>query len=498
MKRYISIYLVLALVAAMSLQSCNKKNDEPASTTTDYDVYSSASTLVSSFGLKANTKILAHLDSVKFTIDQDRGIIYNVDSLPRGTRINALLVDLSTAANVSSREFIIKNGTVQRDTTISYNSSKSDSIDFTGDVTLRITSYDKAHVRDYKVKVNVHKQDVDAMVWDPGRRRDLPNVMSTLWASKTVMQDGNFLCLVNDNGSYVLSRSDDPLAGTWEKAVLPLPFTPQIESFNATSDALYLLDGNGQLFMSDDMGQNWSDCGVAWHSIIGVYGNKLMGVMKDADGNYLHAEYAQGAAIVGSQIPNGFPVESMSNMVMASNEWTSSQQAMIVGGIIADGSFSNKVWGYDGKTWAPLSSGNVLPEVSDAVIFPYYTMVKSTTGTTYVKKVTWMIMGGRLSDGNINTKSYVSRNQCINWSVGESTIQQPDYMPAFYGAQVYSYDRTRTSSSTLRAYSPGHVTPVTEWECPYIYIFGGYGNNGTPLNSIWEGVLTGLTFKPVF
>ena len=125
-------------------------------------------------------------------------------------------------------------------------------------------------------------------------------------------------------------------------------------------------------------------------------------------------------------------------------------------------------------------------------------MVKSATGTTYVKKVTWMIMGGRLSDGNINTKSYVSRNQCINWSVGESTIQQPDYMPAFYGAQVYSYDRTRTSSSTLRAYSPGHVTPVTEWECPYIYIFGGYGNNGTPLNSIWEGVLTGLTFKPVF
>ena len=120
MKRYISIYLVLALVAAMSLQSCNKKNDEPASTTTDYDVYSSASTLVSSFGLKANTKILAHLDSVKFTIDQDRGIIYNADSLPRGTRINALLVDLSTAANVSSREFIIKNGTVQRQNPLNY------------------------------------------------------------------------------------------------------------------------------------------------------------------------------------------------------------------------------------------------------------------------------------------------------------------------------------------------------------------------------------------
>ena len=77
------------MALAMSLMSCNKKDDTPT-TSNDYDVYTTTSTLVSAFSLKANTKIMAHLDSVKFTIDQDRGVIYNADSLPRGTRINAL------------------------------------------------------------------------------------------------------------------------------------------------------------------------------------------------------------------------------------------------------------------------------------------------------------------------------------------------------------------------------------------------------------------------
>ena len=39
--------------------------------------------------------------------------------------------------------------------------------------------------------------------------------------------------------------------------------------------------------------------------------------------------------------------------------------------------------------------------------------------------------------------------------------------------------------------------PVTKWDCPYIYVFGGYGNNGMVQNSIWKGVVNRLTFKPI-
>ena len=109
MKKYLSIYLSIALTVALCLMSCSKDKD---SSTLDvqYDVYSTTSTLVSTFALKPNTKILANLDSVKFTIDQERGVIYNADSLPRGTRINALLVQLTCASTVATKEFVIKNG----------------------------------------------------------------------------------------------------------------------------------------------------------------------------------------------------------------------------------------------------------------------------------------------------------------------------------------------------------------------------------------------------
>ena len=498
MRKYLSIYLSIALTVALCLMSCSKDKD---SSTPDvqYDVYSTTSTLVSTFALKPNTKILANLDSVKFTIDQERGVIYNADSLPRGTRINALLVQLTCASTVATKQFVIKNGEHLGDTTITYNSSRNDSIDFTGDVTLRITSGDKEHVRDYKVKVNVHKQDVDTITWNTSRRRDLPNVESTLKASKTVVQNDDFLCLVDDNGTYVLSQSSDPQAGTWNKKVLTLPFTPQIKSFTATEDELFLLDVNGQLFKSDDMGTNWLDCGVAWRSIIGAYGDdRLLGVAQDADGNFVHAEYVQGVNLLGDEIEGNFPIEGMSALVMANNQWTSSQQAMFVGGVLPDGTLINWVWGFDGKNWAPINNDEVLPKVREAAFFPYYTMVKRATGATYDKRVSWLVMGGKLSDGSLNTISYISRNQGINWKVGEMGVQQPDHMPAFYGAQVYTYDRMQNANHVLMAYNPGQVTPVTEWNCPYIYLFGGYSIADTPLNSIWEGVLTGLTFKPVF
>ena len=75
-------------------------------------------------------------------------------------------------------------------------------------------------------------------------------------------------------------------------------------------------------------------------------------------------------------------------------------------------------------------------------------------------------------------------------------MSQASYMPKFYGAQAFVNFETISAAAQG---APRRVkTPVTSWECPFIYLFGGYGSNGLPLNSVWEGVLSGLTFKPVF
>lgn len=493
--------MLLAAMLSMNLGSCNKDNDSSTSSSvTDYSVYSSATTLVSAFALKANTKVLNNLDSVKFAIDQERGLIYNADSLPKGTNVSALLVDVTCATTVASRQFIMKNGTRLNDTTLTYTGSTTDSIDFTGDVTLRITSRDGNHTRDYKVSVNVHKEDPDTIMWNMSQRRDLPNISGTIAASKTVLQDGLFLCLTLDNANYILSTSDDPAAGTWSKTTLTLPFEPMVPSFTASNNALYLLDTSNNLYTSTDNGVSWSDCGVRWHTIIGAYGNRILGVMQE-DGEWKHDEYPRDDDFEPTVTASTFPVEGMSQLVMASNGWSSNQQVMMAGGMLADGSFSNTVWGYDGNRWGLLSttgSGNALPKLRDATMFCYYTYITSSVTFTPKKYETWMVVGGILEGGSLNTVTYTSRNQGINWSEGVSSVQLPDYMPAFYGAQAFSFIRTITKNGVLRAYNPGYTTDVTEWDCPFIYLFGGYNANGQALISIWEGVLTRMTYKPVF
>ncbi len=490
---------MLFLLLATTIASCSKKDDPDTSGDSTYNAYSTSSTMVSAFALQANAKIISGLDSVSFAIDQDRGEIYNADSLPYGTRVNALCVSVTCASTVSSRVFIVKNGSVQKDTTIIYRSNSSDSIDFTGDVTLRITSNDGLHTRDYKVKVNVHQQEPDVIDWSLSRRRDLPGVSSTLKASKTVMCDDEFLCLVNDDGSYALNTAEDPMGGAWSKTAISFPFEPNVSSFTATASDLYILDENGELYCSTDKGTSWKHCGVAWNTIVGAYGDRVLGVKHDGT-SWVHDEYPQRDGFIPTAINDEFPVRGMSQLVAANNEWTANQQAMIACGELADGTFTNAVWGYDGERWGMVSNNNaVLPHLSDASLFSYYTFTKPSTSTTPVKRVTWMLIGGKLADGRFNTMTYVSRNQCINWSEGESGVQLPSSIPAFSGAQVFVFERLqRANAPRLNSYDPGQVTPVNEWDCSYLYLFGGYASNGSALTSVWEGVLRRLTYKPVF
>ena len=501
MKKYFTIYLVLASVLVMSFDSCNKKdNDKDSEVIDQYNVYSSASTLVSDFSLNDNSQILENLSEVNFTIDQDRCLIYNVDSLPKGTKVNQLTVNLVCASSVSSRQFIVKNGTTQRDTTINYVNSSTCYIDFTGDVTLRITSFDGNHERNYKVKVNVHKQNPDTITWDLSNRRDLPNINGNLYSSKTVAQNNKFLCLIHDNSGYALNINDNKLTSSWQKKNLLLPFNPQIESFTASSSELFMLDVNGELFKSSDLGDSWTDCGVSWVTIIGGYEDRALGIKNDG-GDFVHDEYPQPASFVSSKINSNFPVEDMSQMVMASNEWTSSQQAMITGGILADGTLNNIVWGYDGNRWGQISESNTqksLPKLRLPVMLSYYTCTLSSSDYSLQKRTTWMVMGGLLENGNLNRTTYISYDQGIHWSKGESGVQLPSHMPGFFDAQAFTVVRTKNSSTSLHAYNPGHITPVTQWDVPYIYLFGGYGNGGVSLGYFWQGVLTGLTYKPVF
>jgi hypothetical protein len=70
-------------------------------------------------------------------------------------------------------------------------------------------------------------------------------------------------------------------------------------------------------------------------------------------------------------------------------------------------------------------------------------------------------------------------------------------MPKLYGAQAL------VDSELLSVGGPNHMPGrvkalVTSWDCPYIYLFGGYNSEDELLPWMWCGVYNRLTNTPIY
>ena len=266
---YSLLTMAVLLLSQFVLVSCNKDKDDDSDSTYSYST-STQTTLVTGFALQADANVLASLDSVHFTVDYDGGRIYNADSLPVGTNISKLKVTVEFLNTVKSAVFSITGATVQADTTITYTTSMTKSLDFTGKTMLTVTSADGTRVKDYEIKVLVHKVNPDSLAWPMSWRRDLPGYEDGALAQKTVKQGDLYRTLVYNGTSCTLLTATSPKQGTWERQTLNLPFTPAVASLVADDNDLYLLSTDGVLYNSTD-GVEWNSCGVTWHSILGAY-----------------------------------------------------------------------------------------------------------------------------------------------------------------------------------------------------------------------------------
>ena len=493
------LYFVLTMAVLLSsipaLVSCNKSDDK------DDEVYtystSRQTTLITRFSLQSDAEVLANLDSVHFTIDYDNGLIYNADSLPKGTKITGLKVSIRFLNTVSSSVFTITGATERADTTIEYTAAMNTKLDFTGKTVLKVTSADQTQTKEYQVKVLVHKENPDTLVWPESWRRDLPGYQNGIIRHKAVRVGGSYFIMTYNGVECNVLAADTPNQCTWDKKTISLPFTPQVQSLTAVEDLLYILGDDGTLYFSSN-GEEWVSCGVMWHSVLGAFGDKLLGIMGDDEQGYYHDEYPRSESFVVSEVEDGFPVAHASDMIETDNKWTISQQAMIVGGIDSDGNMLSDVWGYDGNTWGRINNihSKTMPAIADATLFSYYTF-KSLPGVRhYAKQQTWYLMGGRLADGTLNSTIYVSNTQGITWTSGGTILNQPDGTPDFYGAQAFVSNETMTAN--IGAAPRRVASPIITWDCPYIYLFGGYDEQGQLLPWVWRGVYNRLTHTPVY
>lgn len=482
MNRHFLKFIILASAACAALSACNSSEQEEMENVSKL----ASSTLVKSFSLNSNYKLMAKLDSVFFSIDQVKAEIFNADSLPWGTDVRKLTVNVGLPST-GSLEIIMPKLSDGTDTVIDLQQNPTDSINFShGRVWLRVGSNNGDFQRIYTVKVNVHQCNPDSLQWDTSVSA-LPSTLATPLRERTVELNGTYYSLTRNASALQLSTTTDPASKTWtHSAVTSLPADVDVHSLTASTDALYILTGTGALLTSTD-GIYWQQAQEGgWSHLYGGFGSDVVGVKGSQ-----WATYPGGRS---GEIPAEMPVKATSPMWSYSSEWAIEPQAIFVGGTTASGAHSGHAWGFDGERWMQLSGRNgrrALPEADNMQLFPYFTFIKGNRVFFTNRQSAWIAFGGRLADGSVQKKVYVSLDNGLNWREGSESIQLPKEIAPRWGASVVLCEKTFTVNGS-RA-----VKPITEWDAPYIYLIGGHDASGRLFDQTWCGVINRLTFRPL-
>lgn len=491
MKKLI-IFCLAAFAAASAFVACN------SSDTSGHDDTQATCVALYSFALSADKDVLANLDTVFFSINLNSGEIFNADSLPAGTPINKLVPRMRVLESVSRLE-ITETRADGTDTVHNYLTNATDTIDFSnGPVKITIVSPDGMTSKNYYARVNVHTLKPDSLVWAETARRDLPSSFAAPTAQRTARMADALYCLSTDGTAYCLASTTDPAADSWQTASCTLPAGARIETFSASSEALYIIAG-GKLYTSAD-GSGWTDTGRTWSHIYGGYEASVLGLC--ADGATIE-QYPGGSTF---SRPADMPVSATSQPVTQTFPIADQPQFCFVGGVKADGTLSTGTWAFDGRAFMNIATKPMPVALRDLTLVPFYFF---TTNSLFISTCRGLYLAFGGSDGTSNNAIvYASNDYGMTWAKASELMQLPAYVPAMAQAQAYVFDSTLTPArsaspwtlfETAYRLSPASraTAPVESWQCPYIYLFGGVDADGKLYNTVWRATLNRLTFIPI-
>ena len=494
-------------LGALAFYSCNSDSDS------QYTYEESSAVAVTAFSINDNKKVLDSLSNVFFSIDLVTANIFNADSLPYGTDVSRLVPSITASAGASLVQLEFPRPG-KSDSIVDYLTNSTDSIDFSnGPVKLRVRSQSGAVERVYTVKVNVHEVKPDSLCWKEFTQGTLAWPHPTLAARGAARCGDTFYVLsAADNGSaYEMLSSTD--AFTANSASVPVDFTgfiPDVESLTGTGNALYVLASDGRLMKYDNSG-NWTDTGSRFHSLYGAYGNDILGSVNDESGWHIKA-YPSGKTYT---LPSGCPVEATSQLCIYTLPMADSPMAVMLGGRTVEGRLSAEAWGFDGSTWALISTKTIPEGLEDMVLADYDLFNVPNTTWSPVKFPALVAFGGRRADGSVNRTVYYTYDLGLTWRKAPDLMQLPSDLPSFYGSRAFVYATTSTARSRSGMLSYLNVKgmpsgameimpvrsrasePITEWEVPAIYFFGGRYASGDAIRTTWRALITRYTFKPV-
>lgn len=511
MTKRLFLPVLVSAVMGWAASSCNSSDDP-----TEYEYVASSSVLVSGFSLSDDTKVLDSLSNVFFSINLEEAKIFNADSLPFGTKVSKLVPVINTPENAKAvtLEFPRENAS---DSIVDYLKNSTDSIDFSlGPVKLRVTSESGSVERVYEVKVNVHQVKPDTLAWGAFEMGTYP-VSPAVKDSKAVyadgIADGPFVNVSElEDGRYCTILSDDPaFGGSGSSYVYSLPWKADVSSLCAVASSLYMLSDDGTLYKSES-GSDWASTGASMSHVYGAYGDQLIGCAQDSDGAYAIAAYPSGERWA---MPDGFPVKGTSAPIVYTTPMGFAPQMIMTGGIMADGACTGATWGFDGYDWAKISYRDI-PKNLQGMTVVEYDLFNVPNTTWRPEQFPAILAFGGHNESEANRTVYYSRDWGLTWAEAPELLQLPAEVPSISGASAIVYKTTMHISRGSQEWMPlafkripPHCAlvqpsgsrvekPVTEWECPWIYFYGGTLPDGSRNDKIWRANIVRYTFAPKY
>ncbi|MDR1780770.1 MAG: DUF6242 domain-containing protein [Tannerella sp.] len=426
----------------------------------ELDEWALSNAQIASFSLSCDS--IEALSSVKFTIDQVNGLIYNKDSMAYGTNIDFKVV--CSITYVIGYISGIEVHQLATDSKAYWNGT--DSLDFTNDVIFYVYSYDGKKSKTYTAKLNVHQQHPDSMSWslDSGR---IPVFMPEY--RKVVAFDGKYLMYAKQISGCELYESPTSGAFNWTKATLTGFENRSItlEQMTQYGDALYVSDSEGNLYRSED-GRSWTQDATAPKitALLGVVTECALQSAPDRfaalinDGGVKKFAFTDGSGVwqTGETVPSNFPLTGFASHSYSEMSYS---HLTLVAGTGADGAVSSKSWDtMDGLKWVCISTG----------LKPYFSEREGIMLTVYDDKL--YLIGGIDASNQGLKDMYTSTDHGVTWAVADSLTFLPE---AFTG----------------RGYSSAVVN-----EDKFLLLFGGKENRLTYMNDeLWRGRINRLGFK---
>ena len=448
-----NLKLQLGLIGSLAflLFSCLGDDDN------EYDDWNYSNCQIKSFSLSNDS--VTGLSSVKFTIDQINGLIFNKDSMPYGTVIDEKVI--------CKIEYVVPPLNVdvyQEATGESAYWNGSDSLDFSKHVRFDIYSLDGKASKRYTTQLNIHQVHPDSMSWT---LRNNALTGKSYQEQKVIVRNGIYWMYLKVAEGYELYQSTN--ARNWTKSNLTglEEGAFVISQIIAYGDVLYMPAENGQLYQSTNA-TDWSalETTLEIKSLLGiVYESEqlkrpsaLAAVVKDNGEWYYAAMNTDRIWKTGSAVAEKFPVTGFGHL---SHEVMFYQRLMIVAGKDRNNQLSNAAWEtMDGLQWVQLTD-------------EYISFFDKREGVALAKyDDAFYFFGGIDASNKARKDIYRSESKGVTWELVDTLITFPDA----YKARGYS--------------------SICVDDDNFILLFGGKeSTTANMFDELWSGRINRLGFK---